>query len=129
MFGKKKEEEPTPMMRAMAKAFFALTDKQDYATAASSYREAYQLCGTSTVKELGLRAEICFGYGHALRLLYDLEAISPRRPPTEAQEKAMVQVNRVWTELLDIVSRIPADAYRLDANLIDQIRKHWTMSD
>lgn len=132
MFGKKKEPglfEEGPALTAAGRAFYALTQEKDWSKAAGAYSEAYQLCSTRTVKELALRGEVCMWYGFALKNLYDLEAISDRNPPTKAQLKAVTQIKLLWTEMLEIYKKVPYDAHRMDAKLVEQIRTHWIMPE
>lgn len=132
MFGTKKQPslfEEGPALTAAGKAFYALTEQRDWAKAAKLYYEAYQLCGTETVKQLALFGEVCMYYGFALKNLYDLESISDRNPPTKEQLKAVQQIKLLWTEMLQVYSKIPYEAHRMDAKLVEQIRTHWIMPE
>jgi hypothetical protein len=132
MFGKKKEPglfEEGPALTAAGKAFYALTQEKDWSKAAAAYHEAYELCGTETVQQLALLGEVCMYYGFALKNLYDLEAISDRNPPTKAQLKAVQQIKLLWTEVLEVYKKIPYEAHRMDAKLVEQIRTHWIMPE
>lgn len=129
-FGDSMEEGPNvqaKLAKVVAGAFASL-EKGDFPAAAAGFHAAYMRC-SSTAGELGLRAQICFGYGHALILLHNLEVISERRPPTTDQQNAMIRVNRLWTQLLAIVERIPPSAHGINTQMLQQVRTHWTMSD
>lgn len=126
-FGNSREEGPSVQAK-VAKVVAAAWASRDPAVSAAGFHAAYLRCG-STSGELGLRAQICFGYGHALIVLHDLEAISEKRPPTVDQQRAMIRVNRLWTQLLAIVERIPPSAHGINAQLLQQVRTHWTISD
>ena len=134
MFGKKKDPslfEEGPAFTAAARAFHALTQERDWGKAAAAYHEAYLLCieNATTVKQLALLGEVCMWYGFALRNLYDVESVSERKAPTKDQLKAVQQIRLLWTETLDVYKKIPYEAHRMDAKMIDQIRTHWIMPE
>jgi len=121
--------EEGPALTAAGKAFYALTQEKNWSRAASAYHEAYQLCGTATVKQLALFGEVCMYYGFALKNLHDLEAISDRNPPTKAQLQAVQQIKLLWTEVLKVYKQIPYEAHRMDSTMVEQIRPHWIMPE